>query len=243
MGLWWCASRKRVTIKTQQGFETSVLPAAPGLWGCWGQAVGTVVVSIPSVKQHSGGLSLFSFSLWLYWGGWNLSQILAFPSVDRRAFFRFVFFFLRKDYVIYIIFNFNFYIKIFIYSLFNFIYLYMMALLVQMVAFLLHWCQWSLISVKSVKCVPVTFIGEENKALVSLTLRLFGEYLAASTQMYIILCICTNSINTNQSQCWIFNSQNTVIQLSVFSYQLCLWFGGVISKGSFLLTQPWFSHQ
>lgn len=63
MGLWWCASGKRGTIKTRQGFERGVLPVillAPGLWDCCEQTVGTVVVSIASVKQQSGGLSLFN---------------------------------------------------------------------------------------------------------------------------------------------------------------------------------------
>lgn len=39
--------------------------------------------------------------------------------------------------------------------------------------------------------------------------------------------ICTIGINTNQSQCWIFNSQSTV------SYHLYLCFREVISMGSF----------
>lgn len=143
-------------------------------------------------------------------------------SICRSQSFFFRFFFKRKDYVIYMIFNFL-YINIYIVTFKFYIFIHDST----PCAFLLHWYQWSLISVKSVKCVLVTFIGEENKALVSLTLRLFGEYPAASTQMYVILCICTNSSNTNQSQCWIFNSQNTVIQLSVFSYHLCLFVSGL----------------
>lgn len=66
--------------------------------------------------------------------------------------------------------------------IFCFIYLHVIALLVQIVAFLLHRYHWSLVSVKSVE-VLCTSIGAENKALVSLTLQLFGEYLAASKQM------------------------------------------------------------
>lgn len=65
---------------------------------------------------------------------------------------------------------------------FIFIYLYVIALLVQIIPFLLHWYQRSLTSVNSVIAL-CSSTGTENKALVSLTVQLFGEYLGASKEM------------------------------------------------------------
>ena len=135
---------------------------APGLWGCCQQAAGTVVVSIPLVKQHSRGLSLFDQPQLVAWWrrlksepdpGISTCRLLSFEKNLKKN---------RKRK--------------------STLFVFMLLRSVQIVAFLLHWYHGSLASVKLVK-VLCTSIGAEIKALVNLTLQLSGKYFASYKQM------------------------------------------------------------